>query len=294
MGRIAGWALVWAFLVAISGVAWAAGDSVAFNGGGAVYVVAAAHPRANDDNLGTAERPFRTIGKAASVVKAGDRVLIESGVYREKVRVEADGTAQRPIVFTAAPMARVVVTGAERITDWTREKGTDNVFSTHWPHKYLGWLKRRAHPDNDYHLMVGRAEQVHINNYPLLQVMAREKLSRGTFYVDLKAKRLYVWDRAESKCCQGPTQCRGLGATGDLGNEGRLCTRAWPAVSLCGECRAARGRGYVWRQRLARRLRGREHEQRGGRFSGGRETSCGDASLRTTAKAGLPPGRGTC
>lgn len=159
------------------------------------YVVAQSHPAASDDNPGTPTKPFKTISRAAKAVKPGDNVLIEDGVYRETVVVQTSGTKEAPIVFQAAPLANVVVTGAERITDWRREEGEENIYSTPWPHQYLGWTKRRAHPDDDYHQMIGRAEQVHVDNYPLLQVLSRDKLSRGTFYVDLSAKRLYIYDR---------------------------------------------------------------------------------------------------
>ena len=56
------------------------------------YVVDARHPQASDENPGTAERPFRTISKAAQIVKSGDTVIIKAGVYRESVRLERSGT----------------------------------------------------------------------------------------------------------------------------------------------------------------------------------------------------------
>lgn len=159
------------------------------------FIVAQLHPDASDANPGTAEAPFLTIGRAAREVQPGDTVIIESGVYRESVKVTTSGTPEQPIRFQAAPMAHVVVTGADQITDWQREPGDTNVFSTAWPHEYTGWSSRRAHPDDDYHLMIGRAEQVHVDNYPLLQVLDRQHLARGTFFVDLAAKRLYIHDR---------------------------------------------------------------------------------------------------
>jgi len=160
-----------------------------------VYYVAQQHPAASNENPGTADQPFKSISRAATQVKPGDRVVIEDGVYRECVRVETSGTADQPIIFEAAPMANVVVTGAEQITEWQREEGEENVFSTSWPHEFVSWSTRHAHPDDDYHLMIGRAEQIHVDNYPLVQVLSRDKLSRGTFYVDLAGKRLYIQDR---------------------------------------------------------------------------------------------------
>jgi len=162
---------------------------------GRVLVVAQLHPAASDDGPGAADQPFKTIGRAVKEVAPGDTVLIEDGVYREAVKVTTSGAPEQPIRFEAAPMAQVIVTGAERITDWQREKGEANVFSTPWPYEYTGWAKRRTQPDDDYHIMVGRAEQVHVDNYPLLQVLSRDHLARGTFFADLENQRLYIHDR---------------------------------------------------------------------------------------------------
>ncbi len=143
-----------------------------------------------------ASRQFRSIGAAVGAVQPGDRVLIHSGVYREGIVIprEKSGTALRPIRFEAAPAANVLVTGADRLASgWQKEGGTnENIFSVAWPHRFITWSATGTHPDDDYHRVIGRAEQVFVSGYALRQVLAREQMSRGTFYVDLDAKRLYV------------------------------------------------------------------------------------------------------
>lgn len=148
-----------------------------------------------------ASRQFRTIGQAAGAVQPGDRVLIHSGVYRESVVIakEKSGTALRPIRFEAAPTANVAITGADRLAaGWQKEGGAkaggagENIFSVAWPHRFITWSATGTHPDDDYHRVIGRAEQVFVSGYALRQVLSREQMSRGTFYVDLDAKRLYV------------------------------------------------------------------------------------------------------
>ena len=164
--------------------------------GATTYVVNQRHAEASDENTGTGEKPLKTIGAAAKLVKAGDTVVIHGGVYREAVTVEASGTAEAMITFQAAPGPPVVVTGADLLTRW--EKLPDaggNVYHIDWPHRFIPWNKTFAHPNDDYHLLIGRCEQVFVQGYPLRQVLAREKLSRGTFYADLAAKKLYVWGR---------------------------------------------------------------------------------------------------
>ncbi len=129
-------------------------------GVGKTYVVDQRSPVANDTNPGTAEAPFKTIGAAAKVVQPGDTVVIRSGVYRESVVIETNGTADKPIRFQPDVAANVVVTGADVLTDLTREPGEANVFSAPWPYVFIGWNKSRAHPDDDFHRAIGRAEQV--------------------------------------------------------------------------------------------------------------------------------------
>jgi hypothetical protein len=139
------------------------------------------------------QEQVRTITHAAALVEPGDTVVIHSGVYRESIVIEKGGTPDNPIVFQAAAGASVIMTGADRISEWTKESGEENIYSTHWPHKFITWNRYNTHPDDDYHRLFGRCEQVFVNGYALRQVLERDKLARGTFYVDLDGERLYVW-----------------------------------------------------------------------------------------------------
>jgi hypothetical protein len=133
------------------------------------------------------EQQVRAIGEAALLVEPGDTVIIHNGVYREKVVIEKSGLPRKPIKFRAAVGANVVVTGADRITDWRKEDSDGNIFSTHWPHRFV------THPNDDFHRLIGRCEQVFVDGYALRQIPSFDKLSRGTFYVDPDSKRLYAW-----------------------------------------------------------------------------------------------------
>lgn len=135
----------------------------------------------------------RTISKAASLAEPGDMVIIHSGVYREAVTIEKSGLPDSPITFQAATGAVVIMTGADRITEWSEVPSEGRIYSTPWPYKFITWNQRHTHPDDDYHRLIGRCEQVFVNGYALRQVLERDKLARGTFYVDLDGERLYVW-----------------------------------------------------------------------------------------------------
>jgi len=140
------------------------------------------------------QEQVRTIGQAAALVEPGDTVIIHSGIYREAVVIEKSAEPDNPITFQAAAGAGVILTGADHISEWTEVKGNGRIYSTPWPHKFITWNRYNTHPDDDYHRLIGRCEQVFVNGYALRQVLERDKLARGTFYVDLDDKRLYVWN----------------------------------------------------------------------------------------------------
>ena len=137
---------------------------------------------------------FRTISEAAQKVAPGDIVQLHSGTYRETVTIKTSGTREKPIRFEAAPHANVVVSGGDMLDKWEKvaDTGSDNVFVTDWDHRFINWSKNMTHPDDDYHLLIGRGEQVTVNKYQLRQVLSRDKLARGTFFADTENKKLYL------------------------------------------------------------------------------------------------------
>jgi hypothetical protein len=134
----------------------------------------------------------RTIAESAARLGPGDTALIHGGIYREQVIIDKSGLAEQPITLRAAEGEHVVITGADRITDWSQVSGEAGVYSAPWPHKFVAWNKNQTHPDDDYHRLIGRCERVFIDGYPLHQVLERSKLSRGTFFADTDAQLLYI------------------------------------------------------------------------------------------------------
>ena len=84
------------------------------------YYVDNRDPRAADSNPGTRELPFLTIGAAARVLEPGERAVIATGVYRERVDPARGGAApDKMISYEAAPDAKVVVKGSRLVkTGW--------------------------------------------------------------------------------------------------------------------------------------------------------------------------------
>jgi parallel beta-helix repeat protein len=94
------------------------------------------HPAASDDNPGTAEEPFLTIGKAMSTILPGDSVVVKSGIYRERMIPSASGTSDNPITITAQPGQRVVIAGSEELTGWTQLPVGMARGNPHYPNIY--------------------------------------------------------------------------------------------------------------------------------------------------------------
>jgi len=79
---------------------------------------------ADDNGPGTEQRPFRTIDRAAQILKPGERVVIGGGVYREFIRPARGGTGPDAMIsYEAAPGARVVVKGSAIATGWRPSTG---------------------------------------------------------------------------------------------------------------------------------------------------------------------------
>lgn len=158
------------------------------------YEVAQSNPQASDDSDGTRERPWKTLSRALQHSGPGDEVIIRDGVYRENVVARTNGTALAPITFEAAPGAHVVITGADRLTDWQHANVGQPIYRVPWTYRFVGWSKYMSHPDDGYHRLIGRCEQVAIDGYLLRQVLEPNQLAPGTFFVDISNQVLEAWD----------------------------------------------------------------------------------------------------
>ena len=75
----------------------------------------------NDAGDGSNATPFRTIQRAADVAQPGDVITVHEGVYRERVNPPRGGESDvKRIVYQAALGEKVVITGSEPVSGWTR------------------------------------------------------------------------------------------------------------------------------------------------------------------------------
>ncbi len=89
------------------------------------YYVDNRNARAADSNAGTQESPFLTINKAAQVLQPGERVIIMTGIYRERVDPARGGAGPDTMIsYEAEPGADIVVKGSRLVkTGWHPSTG---------------------------------------------------------------------------------------------------------------------------------------------------------------------------
>jgi len=87
--------------------------------------------KAQSSGNGSKERPFKSISEAAAIAKAGDEVLVFPGIYREYVNPVNAGTEDKIITYKSIEPLGAVITGSERITNWTNYQG--NVWTVSIP-----------------------------------------------------------------------------------------------------------------------------------------------------------------
>ena len=91
----------------------------------------------SDHADGSAERPLRTINRAAALAQPGDTVVVHGGEYREWVKPQRGGLSDlRRITYTAAPGEHVVIKGSEVVTGWQRVGG--DVWTVSVPNVLFG------------------------------------------------------------------------------------------------------------------------------------------------------------
>jgi hypothetical protein len=94
-----------------------------------MYIVNQKHPAASDSNPGTIDKPLLTINKAAQLVKAGERVVIYSGIYREMLEpLNGGSSADKMISYESAPGEKVIIKGSRIIeSEWVQRRVLTDV-----------------------------------------------------------------------------------------------------------------------------------------------------------------------
>ncbi len=121
----------------------------------ATYYVDGSNAAARDTNPGTQAQPWKTIGKAAGLLKPGDTVFVKAGVYRELVILSKSGTPADPITIEVFPgdEGKAIINAAEPVKTWHKCTGPDDCSgNSNWSHIYWADVAGlvAAHADNDF------------------------------------------------------------------------------------------------------------------------------------------------
>lgn len=148
-----------------------------------VYYVDVKNPEASDKNPGTKKLPWKTLKKAGETAKAGDTVIVKSGIYREILDVKNSGKQNSPIVFKSE--GKVIITGADIVKGWEKLKEDKRPIWVKKPWKYRIWKRGEE--------WKWRAEQVIVDDNLYDQVFSLKDMKPGSFFWDDENEALYLY-----------------------------------------------------------------------------------------------------
>ena len=158
----------------------------------------------NDGNPGTAEQPWKTIGKAAASLQPGDTALVRSGIYRESIAVRVSGTADNRITIQAHPGETPILEGTTPVRDWTpcaaNEPGltVNGVTNSYYTSIYRAQIAASAMPDVEHAMMLENGEVLPIAQYPNQSNAVFDSVAEYLSLSDTRnwGQRLGLWDPA--------------------------------------------------------------------------------------------------
>lgn len=169
-----------------------------------VYYVDGENEVADDRNPGTEQEPFKTIGRAVNLALdnyhkgQGTKILVSPGVYREGITMIGRGEdSSVPIILEGYGKGEVIVKGSVIFKEKWQEDG--DCYKHPW---VLSWGARDNIYEEEYdvHLdeIVRRREMIFVNGQLMEQVLDKDELTAGCFFVDEKEKMAYIMPPADT------------------------------------------------------------------------------------------------
>lgn len=160
---------------------------------------------ASDDNPGTQEQPFRTLQAAVDMAQdarrnadLGTKILLAPATYREDVYIVDTTENAAPIVVEAIQSGTAIISGSEVYTGWSANG--DGTYTHLWD-KDWGFAGNPWGDDRDESYMepiVKRTEMVFVDGVLMKQVLERNELEQGSFYVDENADQIVLYPFQET------------------------------------------------------------------------------------------------
>ena len=131
----------------------------------------------DDSNKGSEQEPLRTLGAALKAADDGDTIELAGGDYREGELV----VKKQVTIVSTDGADKAVLNGADVVTDWTASG--DGAWAT--PHDKVRFCDVcTTDPDPARLGAAAHPEQVFVDGVEQTQVLSRDELKPGTFFVD--------------------------------------------------------------------------------------------------------------
>ena len=140
-----------------------------------------------DSNPGTQSAPLRTIQAAVNKAKGlgtsggGVKVIVNAGVYRERVTISNYGWGGGTLTVQSATPGSAIISGSAVLTGWGYV--SSSVYSRAWNYFLDACSTPVGWPINFAPIAL-RNEMFFVNGTPTTQVMSQGDLRPGTFYID--------------------------------------------------------------------------------------------------------------
>ncbi len=161
-----------------------------------------ANPNASDTGLGTQDEPKLTIDVALREAVdnrrngLSTRILLAAGTYREDLRYNGAQEAKpgAPIIIEAIEPGAVTLSAADIFTEWERVDEDQPIYTHFWEYDWGPFDNPWGDEPNAYMAPITRRrEAVFIDEQPLRQVLTRQEMTPGTFYVSEANDLLTIW-----------------------------------------------------------------------------------------------------
>ncbi len=154
-------------------------------------------PNGNDLAQGTKIKPLKTVTKALNVASKGATIVLRKGIYHEHIKIQKEG-----ITIQSYPGEEVYFDGSTELSqngwkkegdlwvysNWTVEFDSSPTFTQGKPDRTdQGWQNV-----NPSYPMAAHPDQLFINDVSKVQVGSKDEVSRGKFFVDYDADKIYI------------------------------------------------------------------------------------------------------
>ncbi len=152
----------------------------------------------SDSNPGTQQQPLKTINEAVSLAAAnnhasiGTQINIQPGTYREVIDIGySSKDTTYPVTIQAVTNGTVILSGGAVQTGWTSYGPNPSIYTSNWKYSYSLCLQISGCPTQQDIAL--HRELIAVNGTVMTQVLSLAAMQPGSFYVDAKAKLVYVW-----------------------------------------------------------------------------------------------------